>query len=513
MKKKKLHGLKRTAITAGIGVFMAASAVPLVSVPAHAAAYQPDYSYPPTGKGGVHVSDETSPATDVTNANGDVMERNYGTDFYVAVWDTDPNDPETACKGWFRLEDQYGNPIPDVTFSLCRNDNSARIYEPWKGKGAKTAADGYLLFYVPEGEYTVILQTPDGYETFQTKIYPMAKGENEHTVILVKKNASDNNGNNNNGNNGNNNGGNNGGHHNGGSSNGNGSSSSSSTVSTGGNTTDGNKTPSQETNDGSRTPDNTGSQTPGNNGTQNPDGQKPSGPTDQGEHPSPEAKSEISLPGRDGITGTEDDITVRPGKDADGRNNATIDADGKVTLPDGGMVIHPSIPDQGKIGVEVPSGTVIFPDGTMEVPKGMIKEFVLPGKDAQLETDDDVRVKPELGRDGTDRSYLREDGAVVLPDGGTVTYADGEVVEVPSGTIVLPDGTIIYPDTEDEPSVPVDVYPYEIDFYDCWFHWLEILAMLLMTTISVHRLRRIRKVHEELDEMEQDNGNQRPEED
>lgn len=214
-------------------------------------------------------------------------------------------------------------------------------------------------------------------------------------------------------------------------------------------------------------------------------------------------QTEITLPGKDKILGTEDDVVVRPGLDENGKNNTTIDADGKVTLPDGGLVIHPSFPDQGKIGVEVPKGTVILPDGAMRVPNGMIKEFILPGKDAQLETDDDVRVRPELGQDGNDRSYLREDGSVLLPDGGVVTYADGEVVIVPPGTIVLPDGTIIYP--EDGASVPVAVTPQGIHFADCWFHWLEILAMLSMTIISMHRLNRIRKVHEELDEMEPEN--------
>ena len=494
MKKKKLHGLKKTAITAGMGVFMAASAVPLVRVPAYAAAaYQPDYPYPPKGKGGAHVSDETASGTDVTDANGNVTGKNYGTDFYVAVWDADPNDPETACKGWFRLEDQYGNPIPDVTFSLCRNDNTARIYEPWKGKGTKTDADGYLLFYVPEGEYTVILQTPDGYEIFQTKIYPMEKGENEHLVTLVKKSGGNNNGGNNGGSGGGGNGGSGGG--NGGSGSG-----SSSTVNSGGKPgTDGNRTPSQGENKGPQTPENNGSQTPENNGTQNP-----SAPTDQVEKPSPEDNSEIQLPGKDGVIGTEDDITVRPGIDADGKNNATVDADGKVTLPDGGTVIHPSIPDQGKIGVEVPNGTVVYPDGTMEVPKGMIKEFVLPGKDAQLETDDDVRVKPEPGMDGNDRSYLREDGAVVLSDGGTVTYADGKVVKVPAGTIVLPDGTIIYPEdgAMEEPSVPADTQAHGLRFADCWFHWIEILAMVVMTLASLRRLLKIRDIHRELDEMD-----------
>ena len=493
MKKKKLHDLKKTAITAGLGVFMAATAAPLMSAPFYAAAYQPDYPYPPVGKGGVHVSDETAPATDITNADGDVVAKDYGTDFYVAVWDVDPNDPETACKGWFRVVDQNGNPIPDITFSLCRNDNSARIYEPWNGKGSMTDSEGYLLFYVPEGDYTVTLQTPDGYETFHTSIYPMRKGENEYTIVLKKKTGGNNN-------NGTNNGGNNGG----GSSGGNSGSGGSSGGSDSKKETSGNTTTETGTNDNPNAGEKPGPQTPDNKENQP---QNPSGPANRGEEkPSPEEKSEISLPGKDKVIGTEDDVTVRPGVDANGKNNATVDPDGKVNLPDGGTVIHPSFPDQGKIGVEVPEGTIVLPDGTMEVPKGTRKEFVLPGKDAKLNTDDDVRVKPELGKDGTDRSYLREDGSVMLPDGGTVTYADGRIVIVPSGTIILPDGTILYPEDgkDEEPSVPVDAQAHGLHFRDCWFHWLEILVMLMMTLASLRRLLRIRDVHKELDRMEQE---------
>jgi|GEM_PF-3781354 len=474
MKNKKRYGWKKAAVTAGMGVFVAALTVPLVRVPAYAA-YQPDYSYPPSGKGGVHVSDETAPGADATDAFGNVTGKQYGTDFYVAVWDVDPNDPATACKGWFRLVDQYGNPIPDVTFSLCRNDSTAQIHEPWNGKGTKTDADGYLLFYVPEGEYTVILQTPNGYETFQTKVYPMAKGENKHTVVLVKKSGGSSSG--------------------GGSGSGGGSSSGGTTIPE----TEGNKNPSPDVQPEPQPPENNGSQNPGGGGTTNP-----SGPAEEGQKPStekpekPEDKREITLPGKDGIIGTEDDVTVRPDLDKDGNNNATIDKDGKVTLPDGGTVIFPSIPDQGKIGVEVPKGTVVLPNGIIKVPEGMAKEYVLPGKDAQLGTDDDVRVKPELGKSGTDRSYLREDGAVVLVDGGTVIYADGKSETVPPGTIVLPDGTILYPD-----AAETDAKPQGVHFGDCWFHWLELLAMLVMTLASLRRLLKIRKVHEELDEMEE----------
>lgn len=80
MKNKKRHGWKKAAVTAGMGVFVAALTVPLVRVPAYAA-YQPDYSYPPSGKGGVHVSDETAPGTDATAAFGNVTGNNMARTF------------------------------------------------------------------------------------------------------------------------------------------------------------------------------------------------------------------------------------------------------------------------------------------------------------------------------------------------------------------------------------------------------------------------------------------------
>ena len=123
-------------------------------------------------------------------------------------------------------------------------------------------------------------------------------------------------------------------------------------------------------------------------------------------------------------------------------------------------------------------------------------EYILPGKDGELGTDDDVRVRPSMDADGKNNSYQREDGAVVLPDGGTVIYEDGTSIDVPPGTIVLPDGTIIYPQEEETGS-------HRISFGDCWFHWLEILAVIVIAGLSLRRLQVIRDIHKELDEMEQ----------
>lgn len=100
--KEKPKSFYKVCITTGLGVLMAASAVPVVSMPVYAATqtYQPDYTYSPTGKGGVHISDETASVADDHDQNGNVTGKNAGTDFYVSEWDADPNDPRTECKVW-----------------------------------------------------------------------------------------------------------------------------------------------------------------------------------------------------------------------------------------------------------------------------------------------------------------------------------------------------------------------------------------------------------------------------
>ena len=190
-------------------------------------------------------------------------------------------------------------------------------------------------------------------------------------------------------------------------------------------------------------------------------------------------KTEIILPGKDKILGTEDDLILTPNLDDKGKNNTTIDETGKVTLPDGGRVTFPSNPDMGRVGVELPAGSTITPDGVITIPDGTKKGYILPGKDALLDTDDDVIVEPSFGSNGNDNSYIMDDGSVYLPDGGTVTYADGTVIEVPGGTIVLPDGTIIY---------PANAKAGMLDFWDCLFHWFEFVILLLLILLLLTRL-------------------------
>lgn len=98
---------------------------------------------------------------------------------------------------------------------------------------------------------------------------------------------------------------------------------------------------------------------------QQPGTDKPSNPTGP-ETPEPDRSNDYVLPGKDLETGTKDDVTVKPGKDENGNNNSSMDKDGKVELPDGGSVIHPTEPDRGEIRIDVPKGTVVNPDGSIK---------------------------------------------------------------------------------------------------------------------------------------------------
>ena len=96
---------------------------------------------------------------------------------------------------------------------------------------------------------------------------------------------------------------------------------------------------------------------------------------------------------------------------------------------------------------------VIKPDGTVENPdtnkpyRPGDGTIVLPGKDGQTGTPDDVVVRPDPDSGGNDNSTIdKGTGNVTLPDGGKVKYPDGTIVTVPGGTVVKPDGTVILPD-------------------------------------------------------------------
>ena len=201
----------------------------------------------------------------------------------------------------------------------------------------------------------------------------------------------------------------------------------------------------------------------------------------------------ITIPGKDKVLGTEDDIKLVPGLDDKGNNNTTIDRDGTVKLPDGGEMIIPSNPDKGDVKVILPEGATVGPDGTIKLPDGTKKGIILPGPDGRLDSKDDVTVEPDLSKKGKDRSVIREDGSVYLPDGGTVTGEDGKAIDVPAGTIVLPDGTIVYPS---------DAGITEIGFWDCSFHWMEIAVIFLSLLMVIRRITEIERHNKELDKIE-----------
>lgn len=211
--------------------------------------------------------------------------------------------------------------------------------------------------------------------------------------------------------------------------------------------------------------------------------------------PEDDQETKITLPGKDKILGTEDDLILHPSLDGNGKNNSIISEEGTVTLPDGGVLYVPSIPDQGMIKVMLPEGATVTADGTITIPEGTKRGYVLPGKDAVIDTEDDVLVDPFFGDNGCDNSVLREDGSVLLPDGGTVTYADGTVVKVPDGTIVLPDGTILYPDNG------------YIGFFDCFYHWIVYAALLLAAVVFILSMRRLKRYGSQIRNIRWADGN------
>ena len=143
--------------------------------------------------------------------------------------------------------------------------------------------------------------------------------------------------------------------------------------------------------------------------TENPDPDKPYRPGD----------GTIVLPGKDGKTGTDDDVKVTPDKDGSGNDNSTIDkGTGNVTLPDGGTVKYPDAPHGNGSTVIVPGGTVIKPDGSVVLPDGK-DATVVPGGDK-------LPGGSEIGPDGEVKTY-----AYTVKFSG-VTRAD-EVVKIAKG--------------------------------------------------------------------------------
>ena len=169
-------------------------------------------------------------------------------------------------------------------------------------------------------------------------------------------------------------------------------------------------------------------------GTTNPtsstDGGSSSGGTTNPTTPS-DGKT-VTLPGKDGKPGTDDDVTVT------GDQPLTPGSDGSVTLPsDGGKVDRPDG------SYNVPGGTIVDPDGTIHLPGGDIVNpdgtVTLPGQDGKTGTGDDGKVKPN------GPIIPGDNGSVTLPDGGGTVTTPGGTINVPGGSVVDPDGTVHLP--------------------------------------------------------------------
>lgn len=165
---------------------------------------------------------------------------------------------------------------------------------------------------------------------------------------------------------------------------------------------------------------------------------------------------EITVPGKPGDK--KDDITIKPGKDDNGKDNSKVDKDGNIDLPDGGTIKYPdgseievpgpakgdkdgniTLPDGGVIKKEpskdeitVPGGTTVDKDGNITLPDN--------GGNGSVKKDDNTVIEIPGG------SKIDKDGTITFPDdkGGTVTKPDGSKVEVPGGSKIDPDGTIYF---------------------------------------------------------------------
>ena len=72
-----------------------------------------------------------------------------------------------------------------------------------------------------------------------------------------------------------------------------------------------------------------------------------------------------TLPGKDSMIDTSDDVQVVAQLGKNGRDNALLREDGSLYLPDGGTVTYADGTE-----VDVPDGTIVLPDGTILYPDG-----------------------------------------------------------------------------------------------------------------------------------------------
>ena len=207
----------------------------------------------------------------------------------------------------------------------------------------------------------------------------------------------------------------------------------------------------------------------------------------------PGPNGSIIIPGKDHQLGTDKDVTVKPGE------GSSIDSNGNINLPNGGVVTTP----EGEI--QAPPGSTVLPDGTVIDKNGNILNpdgsITVPGKDDKPGTSDDVTIKPgadgskpttnpdgsvnipnnggTVDKDGTitlpgedkkpgtkddiivkpeNGATVNPDGSVTLPNGGTLIpdNGTGKPIKLPGGTVVGPDGTITLPDKNPEAGFDKD---------------------------------------------------------
>ena len=233
--------------------------------------------------------------------------------------------------------------------------------------------------------------------------------------------------------------------------------------------------------DGSVTPDNDSNITFPNNPdnddvTQVPEGStiNPDGTveTPNGGVVRPNPDGGVELPGEDGKLPAPDNVdnpVIKP----EGDGPIVVNPDGSVTLPsdEDGEITFPNNPDNDDV-IQIPGGSTVNPDGTVETPNGGIVKpnpdggVELPGNDGKLPAPDNVDnpvVKPE----GDGPIVVNPDGSVTLPsdEEGTITYPNNPgnngTVNIPGGSTVNPDGIVTPPnggspvDTDEDGSLKV----------------------------------------------------------
>ena len=139
----------------------------------------------------------------------------------------------------------------------------------------------------------------------------------------------------------------------------------------------------------------------------------------------------IVLPGADGSTEApkdKDNVIVKPdtGTIDPGNNNVT-------TKGDNTTIEYPKAPNGNGAIIKVPEGTVIKPDGSIDM---------LPEPGGTIVLPDGTEITVPGG------SKVDPDGTITIPDGGKgeITPPGGDKTEIPGGSTIDKDGNIVLPD-------------------------------------------------------------------